>query len=128
LAHYDAESGDEHYRSSPHIALGNLTDTIQIDRLDELGKLNEILIAMQAYSKAMMDQIAEAAKLAEDNADALSFGMEETHEAADLQSGAVSRIAATVEQLMTSVHEMEDTASSLLELITYSQFTCWERS
>jgi aerotaxis receptor len=104
-----------------HIAQGDLTDPIPIDRLDELGKLNDALITMQTHFKAMMAEIAEAAKQVEENADALSAGMEETSKVTGLQSDAVSRIAAAVEQLVASVHEVADSAEQATKIVAVSR-------
>ena len=104
-----------------HIAQGDLTDPIPLDRLDELGKLNDALVTMQAHFKVMMAEIAEAAKLTERNADALSVGMENTRQVANLQSGAVNRIATAVEQLVTSVNEVANSAEQATEAVTKSR-------
>jgi len=104
-----------------HIAQGDLTDPIPLDRVDELGKLNDALVTMQTHFKAMMAEIAEAAKLVGENADALSAGMEETRKVADLQSNAVKCIAAAVEQLVTSVHEVADRAEQATQVVTTSR-------
>lgn len=104
-----------------HIAQGDLTDPIPLDRLDELGRLNDALVTMQTHFKVMMAEIAEAAKSVEENADALHAGMDETREVAELQSSAVNRIAATVEQLVTSVHEVADRAEQATQVVATSR-------
>ena len=104
-----------------HIAQGDLTDPIPLDRLDELGKLNEALITMQTHFKAMMAEIAEAAKLVEENADTLSAGMVETRNVSDQQSGAVNRIAAAVGQLVGSVREVADNAEQATQVVAASR-------
>lgn len=93
-----------------HIAQGDLTDNIPLDQIDELGKLNDSLVTMQTHLKAMMAEIAEAADEVGDNALALSAEMEQTRQASDTQSGAVSRIAAAVQQLVVSVNEVAESA------------------
>ncbi|OIQ92624.1 aerotaxis receptor [mine drainage metagenome] len=104
-----------------HIAQGDLTDPIPLERVDELGKLNDALVTMQTHLKSMMAEIAEAAKLVDENADALSTGMEETRNVIDHQSVAVNRIAAAVEQLVTSVHEVADRAKQATHVVTTSR-------
>ena len=104
-----------------HIAQGNLTDPIPLDRLDELGKLNDAVITMQTHFKAMMAEIAEAAKLVEENADALSSGMDETRKVTENQSDSVTRIAAAVEQLVASVHEVADSAEQATKIVAVSR-------
>ena len=93
-----------------NIAQGDLTDTIPLHRVDELGKLNNALVTMQTHLKAMMAEIAEAADQVSENADALSSEMDQTRRVTETQSGAVSRIAASVEQLVVSVNEIADSA------------------
>ena len=93
-----------------HIAQGDLTDEIPLDRVDELGKLNESVITMQTHLKAMMAEIAQAADEVGENAQALSAEMEETRSAAGTQSSAVTRIAAAVQQLVVSVNEVAESA------------------
>lgn len=93
-----------------HIAQGDLTDGIPLDRVDELGQLNDNLVTMQTHLKAMLAEIAEAADRVGENASILTAEMDQTRDAADLQSSAVSRIASAVEELVVSVHEV--TASS----------------
>lgn len=104
-----------------HIAQGDLTDPIPLDRMDELGRLNDALVTMQTHFKAMMAEIAEAAKSVEENADALHAGMDETREVAELQSSAVNRIAATVKQLVASVHEVASRAEQATQVVATSR-------
>ena len=104
-----------------HIAQGDLTDDIPLHRVDELGKLNDALVTMQTHFKAMMAEIAEAAKMVGENADSLNAGMDETRKVADLQSGAVSRIAAAVEQLVTSVNKVADSADQAAHVVSESR-------
>jgi aerotaxis receptor len=104
-----------------HIAKGDLTDTIALDRLDEFGKLNDALIIMQAHFKVMMAEIAEAAKQVEENVDAVSAGMTQTHTVANQQSEAVGRIASAVEQLVGSVHEVAGSAEQATQIVAVSR-------
>jgi aerotaxis receptor len=104
-----------------HIAQGDLTDEIPLHRVDELGKLNDALVTMQTHFKAMMAEIAEAAKTVEENADSLNAGMEETRKVANTQSDAVSRIAAAVEQLVASVGEVADSADQATHVVEESR-------
>jgi aerotaxis receptor len=93
-----------------HIAQGDLTDSIPLHRVDELGKLNDSLVTMQTHLKAMMAEIAEAADQVGKNANVLSTEMDETRKVTEVQSDAVGRIAAAVEQLVASVDEIADSA------------------
>ncbi len=103
-----------------HIAQGDLTDPIPIDRLDELGKLNDALATMQTHLKAMLAEIAEAAEQVGGHADTLNAEMKQTSKVTDTQSGAVSSIAAAVEQLVTSVHEIADSAEQATQTVEAS--------
>jgi len=104
-----------------HIAQGDLTDPISIDRLDELGKLNDALITMQAHLKSMMAEIAEAAEHVGGHADTLNVEMEQARKVTDTQSSAVSSIASAVEQLVTSVHEIADSAEQATQTVETSR-------
>ncbi|MGE5466011.1 MAG: methyl-accepting chemotaxis protein [Ignavibacteria bacterium] len=93
-----------------HIAQGDLTDRIPLDRLDELGKLNDELVTMQTHLKSMLAEIAEAAGRVSLNAAALDTEMSEAHDASTAQSSATATIAAAVEQLVVSVQEVAASA------------------
>lgn len=103
-----------------HIAQGDLTDDIPLHRVDELGKLNDALVSMQTHFKAMMAEIAEAAKTMERNADALNDGMNETRKVADVQTAAATRIAAAVDKLVVTVNEVADSADQAACVVTES--------
>jgi aerotaxis receptor len=103
-----------------NIAQGDLTDTIPLHRVDELGKLNDSLVTMQTHLKAMMAEIAEAANLVGENADTLSREMDQTRRVTDIQSNAASSIAASVEQLVASVNEIADSAQQASKAVEAS--------
>lgn len=103
-----------------HIAQGDLTDDIPLQRVDELGKLNDSLVTMQTHLKAMMAEIAEAADVVGEGAQALTAEMEQTRTVVDAQSSAVSRIAAAVERLVASVNEIADSAQQAAQAVDAS--------
>jgi len=103
-----------------NIAQGQLTDVIPLHRVDELGRLNDALVTMQTHLKVMMAQIAEAATQVGANADSLSDEMEETRRGTDIQSEAVNRIAAAVEQLVASVDEIASSAQDASHAVNIS--------
>jgi aerotaxis receptor len=103
-----------------HIAQGDLTDEIPLDRVDELGKLNDAVVTMQTHLKSMMAEIAESADLVGENVRALAVEMEQTRGAADQQSASVGRIAAAVEQLVTSVSEVAESAQQATQAVEAS--------
>lgn len=103
-----------------HIAQGDLTDDIPLHRVDELGKLNDALVAMQTHFKAMMAEIAEAAKTMEENADSLNDDMNETRKIAEVQSAAATRIADAVDNLVRTVNEMADRADQAAGVVAES--------
>ena len=103
-----------------HIAQGDLTDVIPLHRVDELGKLNDSLVTMQTHLKAMMAEIAEAADLVGESADVLNSEMKQTRQVTDIQSGAVSCIAAAVEQLVASVNEIAESAEQASQTVAAS--------
>ena len=103
-----------------NISQGDLTDPIPLHRVDELGRLNDALVTMQAHLKAMMAEISEAAEQVGDNADGLNAEMDQTRQVTNLQSGAVSGIAVAVEQLVASVHEIADSAQQAAQAVSAS--------
>lgn len=104
-----------------HIAQGDLTDEIPLHRQDELGRLNDALVTMQTHLKAMMAEIAEAAETVGANALHLTEEMERNRDVAHIQSGAVTSIASAVEELVTSVHEVADSANQAASAVDTSQ-------
>lgn len=92
------------------IAQGDLTDSIPLHRVDELGRLNDSLVTMQTHLKAMMAEISEAADQVGENADVLRAETDQTLRVTKIQSDAVSSISAAVEQLVISVNEIADSA------------------
>jgi aerotaxis receptor len=111
-----------------HIAQGDLTDDIPLHRVDELGQLNDALVTMQTHLKSMMAEIAEAADQVGANATALNVQMEQTRKTTDQQSDAVCRIAASVEQLVASVHEVADSADEASRTVAASRDLLGEAS
>jgi len=103
-----------------NIAQGDLTDPIPLNRVDELGKLNDSVVTMQTHLKAMMAEIAEAADQVGRNADVLSVEMDRTRKVTDVQSGAASTIVAAVERLVASVNEIADSAQQASQAVEAS--------
>jgi aerotaxis receptor len=68
----------------------------------------------------MMAEIAEAATEVGENADVLSTEMDQTRRVTENQSSAVSRIAASVEQLVVSVNEIADSAQHASKAVAAS--------
>lgn len=104
-----------------NIAQGNLTDEIPLHRQDELGHLNDALVTMQTHLKAMLAEIAESADTVGRNAAHLTQEMERSQNIAHHQSGAATSIAAAVEQLVMSVHEIADSANQAASAVETSQ-------
>ncbi len=111
---------DRIIRRLDHIAQGDLTDSIPLHRVDELGRLNDSLVTMQTHLKAMMAEIAEAAEQVGESADVLSAEMDQTRKVTEVQSGAVGSIAAAVEQLVASVNEIADSAAQASKAVDAS--------
>jgi aerotaxis receptor len=104
-----------------HVAQGDLTDRIPLDRFDELGVLNDQLASMQTHLKSMLAEIAEAADRVRDSAAALDGEMSEAHEASSAQTSATSSIAAAVEELVVSVQEVASSAKTAVEDVEASR-------
>ncbi|UCV11656.1 methyl-accepting chemotaxis protein [Dechloromonas denitrificans] len=104
-----------------HITQGDLTDTIPLHRVDELGKLNDALVVMQTHLKIMIAEIAGAAEIVSGNCDQLSVQASETHAVSEVQSEAVTRIAAAIEQINASIAEVSNGAMHAAEAVNNSQ-------
>ncbi len=104
-----------------HIAQGDLTDAIPLHRIDELGKLNDGLVTMQTHFKAMLAEIAESATAVGRSATYLTQEMRRTKEVTLIQSGAAASIAASVEQLVASVHEIAGNATRASDAMKNTQ-------
>jgi aerotaxis receptor len=99
------------------IAQGNLTDDIPIHRLDELGKINDALVTMQAHLKSMVAEIAESAELVLNNSGLLTENMETTYRISEEQSDSASRIAAAVEEMNASISTVADGAEQTSQAV-----------
>lgn len=99
------------------IAQGNLADQIPLGRIDELGRLNDGLITMQTHLKAMMAEIAEAADTVGETSAQLTNEMEQTRAVTEIQASAATGIAAAVEQLVVSVHEIAESANQAAQTV-----------
>jgi aerotaxis receptor len=97
-------------RELDHISQGDLTHDIPIDRLDELGRLNDGLITMQTHLKVMMAEIAEMASTVGTNARTFSGEMAEVLGRSEQQSGSVMNIASAMVQVNASIREAADSA------------------
>ena len=95
-----------------NISQGDLTDEIPIHRLDELGKLNDGLIAMQTHLKVMMAEIAGMAGNLGESAKGLSREMRGVYEQSEQQSSSVMNIAGTMEEVSASVREVAQSAQA----------------
>jgi aerotaxis receptor len=93
-----------------HIAQGDLTQTIPIDRIDELGRLNDAVVTMQTHIKAMLAEITEASNVVNDSASSVTRTMEDAHAVALSQSESATRISTAVAQLTASVDDVAASA------------------
>jgi aerotaxis receptor len=103
-----------------NVAQGDLTDTIPVHRVDELGQLNDSVVTMQTHLKAMMAEIDEAAGTVDDGAEAVTRKMGQTVATIHSQSDATQRIAAAVEQLLGSINEVAASAESASQVVMES--------
>jgi aerotaxis receptor len=108
---------DRTTRHLDQISQGDLTGEIPIHRLDELGKLNDGLIAMQTHLKVMMAEIAEMAGAVGDNAKNFSCEMEGVYRQSEQQSDSVSNIAGTMVEMSASVREVADSARATADAV-----------
>lgn len=104
-----------------HIAQGDLTDSIPLHRLDELGRINDALVTMQAHLKTMMSEISSAAQVVANNTDDLGQRMEETFAISEMQSDAATQIASAVEELNAAIKGVADGAEQTAHVVSQSR-------
>lgn len=104
-----------------HITQGDLTDVIPLHRVDELGKLNDALVIMQTHLKIMIAEIAAASEIVSGNCQGLSQRANETHAVSQVQSDAVTKIAAAIEQINASIAEVSSGATDAANAVSNSQ-------
>ncbi|MDR1424933.1 MAG: methyl-accepting chemotaxis protein [Azoarcus sp.] len=76
-----------------HIAQGDLSEIIAIKPADELGELNNAMIAMQAHLKVMLSDIEEAGRLIHGNTSQLETTVKTIHGEARQQSQSADEIS-----------------------------------
>ena len=103
------------------IAQGDLTDSIPLHRVDELGQLNDALVTMQTPLKAMMAEIAEASGEVSSAAADVGQGMARTQEVAQTQSDAANHISVAVDQLSAAVQVVNRGAQLAEEAVGKSE-------
>ncbi|MBK1680372.1 methyl-accepting chemotaxis protein [Rhodocyclus tenuis] len=104
-----------------HITQGDLTDDIPLHRLDELGQLNDGLLAMQTHLKVMLAEIGEVAGCVGDNARQVNAEMLDVHRQSERQSDSVSQIAAAMEEVSTTVRDVADSAQNTASAVLSAQ-------
>ena len=104
-----------------NITQGDLTDTIPLHRIDELGKLNDALVVMQTHLKIMIAEISGAADIVSGNCEQLAARASETHAVSEVQSDAVTKIATAIEQINASIAEVSSGATDAAEAVSNSQ-------
>jgi len=81
------------------IAQGDLSETIAIEPADEIGELNNAMIAMQSHLKVMLCEIGEAGQLIQGDAAHLESTMSTILGGADRQSQSADEISRRIEAL-----------------------------
>lgn len=103
-----------------HIAQGDLTDEIPLHRLDELGQLNDGLIAMQTHLKTMMAEIDGMSGRVDENAQHLMREMDALCTTSEQQTDSVAYIASTMEEVSASVREVAEAAQTTSSAVNAS--------
>ncbi|HET7776848.1 MAG TPA: PAS domain-containing methyl-accepting chemotaxis protein, partial [Azospira sp.] len=103
--------------SLDRVAQGDLSEDLWHERLDEVGKLQDSLLATQAHLKVMLAEIAEAASRVNSNTNQLNLEMSSVSSQSESQSESVSRIAAAMEEMSATVEQVsadaQETASAV---------------
>lgn len=105
---------------SDRIAQGNLRNTINVDRKDELGTLLLSLDGMQTNLAGLVRQIQANSTELTSASNELAATAEQVSVASNSQSEAAASMAASVEQMTVSVSHITDSAQTASEKTAYA--------
>ncbi|HJW03487.1 MAG TPA: PAS domain-containing methyl-accepting chemotaxis protein [Azospira sp.] len=103
--------------SLDRVAQGDLSEDLWHERLDEVGKLQDSLLATQAHLKVMLAEIAEAAQRVNANTRELNAEMTSVSRQSESQSESVGRIAASMEEMSAAVDQVSTDAKQTAEAV-----------
>lgn len=103
--------------SLDRVAQGDLSEDLWHERLDEVGKLQDSLLATQAHLKVMLAEIAEAAQRVNANTRELNAEMTNVSRQSESQSESVGRIAASMEEMSAAVDQVSTDARQTAEAV-----------
>lgn len=103
--------------SLDRVAQGDLSEDLWHERLDEVGKLQDSLLATQAHLKVMLAEIAEAAQRVNANTRELNAEMANVSRQSESQSESVGRIAASMEEMSAAVDQVSTDARQTAEAV-----------
>jgi methyl-accepting chemotaxis protein len=86
-----------------HLARGDISRHIQVDRRDEIGALQSAFANMSASLNRVLNEIRSVSGSVTQTAQNLGHTAEHIRESAETQSGATSSMAAALEEMSTSV-------------------------
>jgi aerotaxis receptor len=108
-------------RLMDRIAQGNLTDAIPVGHRDELGKMYNAMIAMQAHLKVMLAEIDEAGERILRDVSQLEDKTNVIYQESSQQSESVSHIVTSVEELSGAVQEIAAGAEATAHAVQESR-------
>ena len=103
------------------MAAGDLTSPIDVRGRDETGLLFCHLAVMQAHIKAMLDDVAAAARCIESSSSELDKQMCQVAEQSGQQLSRVKSVATATEKLSVSIREVANTANNTTNSAEISQ-------
>ncbi|WP_018153128.1 methyl-accepting chemotaxis protein [Leeia oryzae] len=93
-----------------NIATGNLTDTIPLNRHDELGQQLDALVTMQTHLKILISNIAGAVASLTQSSEELVACSHKTHLSSSEQSASVAKIAQDIDRIKSTIADVADGA------------------
>lgn len=102
-----------------NVGQGDLTDYIELDRVDELGKLSNGLLTMQTHLKVMLEDISETATIVNNNSHDVNIEIESVYKETERQSDSITTMASAINQVGNSIREIsqstQDTSSKIVD-------------
>lgn len=97
------------------VAEGDLTLTINVERKDELGVLQNALVVMSGQLRQMVDQVHTSVETIQNAAGEISSGNDDLSERTQEQASALEQTSATMEEMTAALKNSADHAASAAE-------------
>ena len=99
-----------------HIASGDLTHSIDFVRTDEIGQLLKSLIQMQDNLRTLVSRLNDSSSQLATSSEELAVVTQDTNQALTQQTSEIQLVAAAMNQMNATVHEVASNATSTSSL------------